>query len=108
MPWIILGATHASDRVDVDYGSQVKPILQAKCYSCHGALRKKGGLRVDTAVFLLRGGQGGPVVVPGDGAGSPLVERVSDTGDARMPPESEGDGLNAGQIAVLKTWIDQG
>src|SRR4051812_28936950 len=56
-------ASRGADRVD--YERQVKPILRARCYACHGALQQKGGLRVDTARSLLEGGDGGPAVVPG-------------------------------------------
>src|SRR6478672_6176365 len=49
----------------VDYSTQIKPILIARCYACHSALRKKSGLRVDTAAELISGGDAGPAIVPG-------------------------------------------
>ena len=103
---ILIGSSLGADRVD--YARQVKPLLTARCYACHGALKQKGGLRADTARALVEGGDDGPAVVPGSSGESPLIERVSGQGDGRMPPTSEGEGLGAEQIAVLKAWIDQG
>src|SRR3954447_20664768 len=75
----------------VDYTREVKPILAARCTSCHGAIRQKAGLRLDTAEFARRGGEGGPAVEPGQSGDSPLVERVTAAESSdRMPPESEG------------------
>jgi hypothetical protein len=105
--WVLGGhPTRAAD--PVDYARQIKPLLAARCVSCHGSLQKKGGLRADTAALLKRGGDSGPAVVPGDSANSWLIDRVTDEGSDRMPPESEGVGLDAAQIAMLKQWIDQG
>ena len=42
---------------DVDYVRDVRPILQAKCAACHGAIRQKSGLRLDAAQLALKGGE---------------------------------------------------
>jgi hypothetical protein len=91
----------------VDYVRQVKPILKQRCYACHGALKRKAGLRLDTAASLRRGGDGGPAIEVGRGAESLLIDRVAEE-DAklRMPPE--GPPLSAEQVAILRAWIDQG
>ena len=52
----------------VDYASQVKPILTRHCVSCHGAVKPRGGLRLDTAAAALQGGKSGPVGAPGPAA----------------------------------------
>lgn len=89
----------------VDYVKEVKPALQARCYACHGALRQKAGLRVDTAKSLVEAG----VVVPGKSAESSLVGHVLGAdGLKRMPPPSEGEPLSDRQIDSLKRWIDAG
>jgi len=93
----------------VDYGRDVKPILTARCTSCHGAIRRKAGLRLDTAEFVRRGGEGGPAIEPGKSGESLLIDRVTGAdGCDRMPPASEGLPLSAREIAVLRSWIDQG
>ena len=93
----------------VDYVREVKPILAARCTSCHGAIRQKAGLRLDTAEFVRRGGDSGPAVEPGKSSESLLIDRINGAdGLDRMPPESEGVALGEGEIAVLRAWIDQG
>jgi len=93
----------------VDYGREVKPILAARCTSCHGAIRQKAGLRLDTADFVRRGGEGGPAVEPGKSGESLLIDRVTGAdGSDRMPPESEGNPLSATEVTALRSWIDQG
>jgi len=96
----------AADR-PVDYVRDVKPILQERCYSCHGALKQNGKLRLDSGELIRKGGSSGPAVAPGKSGESLLVERVSEADDeTRMPLELKP--LTADQIRILKTWIDQG
>ena len=61
----------------VDYVRDVKPILAERCYSCHGAIRQKAGLRLDTAALIRRGGDSGPAIEPGQSDESLLIERVT-------------------------------
>jgi hypothetical protein len=91
----------------IDYESQVKPILKARCFACHGALKQQAGLRLDTVSLMLEGGDSGPAIEPGEAEFSPLVERVaSEEPILRMPPE--GEPLEPEQIELLRSWIDQG
>jgi hypothetical protein len=100
-------AAGAAERVD--YLRDIKPILTARCYTCHGALQQKSGLRADTAKLLRDGGNEGPAIVPGKSDESNLIVHVTASkGAQRMPPSSEGEGLTAKQIALLRAWIDQG
>ena len=55
----------AGDESRVDYVRDVKPIFIEHCSSCHGGLKQSGGLRLDTAAAMLRGGDSGATVVPG-------------------------------------------
>ena len=85
----------------VDYVREVKPLLTARCYACHGALQQKGGLRLDTAELAREGGGTGPAVEPGKGADILLVARVvGKPGHKRMPPASEGETLSEAQVAL--------
>ncbi|MCA1686422.1 MAG: colicin uptake protein, partial [Planctomycetia bacterium] len=91
----------------VDYLREVKPLLRGRCYACHGALKQKAGLRLDTGASIRRGGDGGPAVEPGRPDESPLLDRLTEADPAlRMPPE--GAPLTAEQVALLRSWIDQG
>jgi hypothetical protein len=97
-------AARAADAVD--YLRDIKPVLKERCYACHGALKQKGKLRLDTVALATTGGRSGPAITPGK-AGSLLLERVCDTDDrTRMPPE--GQPLSAAEIKLLKAWIEQG
>ena len=69
------------------FESKVRPVLADKCYSCHGAKKQSGGLRLDTAKGVKLGADYGPVIVPGDPAKSPLVAAIRRGGDAPMPPK---------------------
>jgi hypothetical protein len=93
---------------DVDYLRDVKPLLQEKCFACHGALKQQGGLRVDTVASLLKGGDSGAALVGGKPAESLLIDAL--TGDAgfRMPPEDEGSPLTVDEIGLIKRWIQAG
>jgi hypothetical protein len=87
-----------------DFANDIKPILDGRCLKCHGAGKLKGGLDLRSKAGVLKGGDSGPVVVPGKADKSRLFEVVTQ-GD--MPPKPEA-GLTAAQTAVLKSWIDAG
>jgi hypothetical protein len=95
----------AADKVD--YLRDVKPVLVARCYACHGALKQEGKLRLDTAEFIKKGGKNGPAIVAGKPAASLLLKKISAASlDERMPPE--GEPLHAPQIGALRDWIAAG
>ncbi len=92
---------------EVDYLKDVKPVFQARCYSCHGALKQEASLRLDTGALLRTGGDSGPAVSASDVAGSLIVERIREPDESlRMPPE--GEPLTANQILLIERWIAQG
>src|SRR5947208_3322043 len=83
--------TRAEERID--YLRDVKPILTARCSTCHGGLRQRAGLRVDTAALLRKGGKHGPAILARRSAESLLIAHLTESeGATRMPPESEGEG----------------
>ncbi|APZ95989.1 DUF1553 domain-containing protein [Fuerstiella marisgermanici] len=98
--------SRASD--DVDYLTQIKPLLEAKCYACHGALKQEGRLRLETLSLMTEGGDSGAALVARDAAGSLILERVTADEDYRMPPADEGSALKPDEIALLRRWIEQG
>ncbi|OAI58059.1 hypothetical protein AYO49_01385 [Verrucomicrobiaceae bacterium SCGC AG-212-N21] len=90
-----------------DYEREVKAILREHCVSCHGPVKQKGGLRLDGAALLLKGGKHGASVTAGESARSLLIERLlSADEDERMPREARP--LSATKIEVLRRWIDAG
>jgi ankyrin repeat protein len=90
----------------VDYDKDVKPLLAQNCYSCHGPEVQQSGLRLDLRQNALRGGDYGPVIVPGKSGESKLIHRlVNGDGGMQMPPTG---ALLGEEINVLRAWIDQG
>jgi len=98
----------ASDQ-KVEYSVHIRPILKAKCYDCHGPDSSEAGLRLDFKQAAFDGGDSGPVIVPGKSAESKLVHLVAELEPGhRMPPEDAGQPLTAGEIGLLRAWIDAG
>jgi hypothetical protein len=88
------------------YFKQIKPLLEAKCLQCHGPDKQKGKLRLDSREALLKGGDSGPAVVPGDPEKSLLIQAVRHTHkDVQMPPKEK---LKDEQIAALTRWVKDG
>ncbi|MFT5499009.1 MAG: hypothetical protein ACI9TH_004424 [Kiritimatiellia bacterium] len=90
-----------------DYLEQIKPVFKERCTACHGALKQKAGLRLDTAAYLLAGSREHRVLDPGQVDGSILLARLtSHDPDERMPPE--GKPLEPKTIAAIRAWIAAG
>ena len=87
------------------FESRVRPLLAAKCQSCHGDTVAEAGLRLDSRRSLLAGSDSGPVLVPGDAATSKLLLAVRHTGDLAMPPDEK---LSPEEISALDTWVTAG
>jgi mono/diheme cytochrome c family protein len=93
------------------FESKIRPILADNCYKCHSLEngKSKGGLTLDTRDGVLKGGEVGPVVVPGNPAASPLIKAVKyEDKDLQMPPSKEGGKLKDEQIAALTEWVKMG
>jgi hypothetical protein len=91
----------------VDFIHEVRPILREACYKCHGPEKRKGSLRLDVKALAMKGGEDGPVIIPGQGDKSPLVQRLTSTDeDQRMPQKAAP--LTPEQIRLIRAWIDQG
>ncbi len=91
----------------IDYARQVKPILTRHCVECHSKDKPRAGLRLDTAAAALKGGKGGPAVVPGGGDDSLLIEAVRGDGAVERMPLKRPP-LSDAEINLLRAWIDQG
>ena len=98
-------AAQAADQVDFD--KQVKPILQDRCYSCHGEKKGLGKLRLHTAELIAALEEDG-LVVPEDSESSELFVRLTLPADDKLRMPKGGDPLAKEQIEIIKQWIDQG
>lgn len=91
----------------VDYSIDIQPIFQSRCYTCHGTVAQKSGLRLDKRTAAMAGGESGAVILPGDAERSPLIHHIERRESvAPMPPK--GDPLTREQIALIREWIDSG
>ena len=87
------------------FEKSIRPLIVAKCQSCHGAQKAKAGLRLTDRESLLRGGESGPAVVPAAPNESRLILAVRYLGDPKMPPKQK---LSAGEVAALERWVASG
>ncbi|MEE2888613.1 MAG: DUF1553 domain-containing protein [Planctomycetota bacterium] len=96
----------------VSYNRDVRPILAANCFKCHGfdVKQRKAGRRLDTRDGAIADHKGVRAIVPGSPDTSELLRRVGHHDpEERMPPvHSKKPALSAPQIAVLRRWIAQG
>jgi hypothetical protein len=104
---LLVSATPLRAADQVEYVRDIRPILAKHCYECHGGQKHRSGLRLDTAAAIRAGGNSGPGIVPGNSAASKLIKAVTGTDETKLMPPRE-PRLNAREIGLLKTWIDQG
>ncbi len=105
---IVLVFTFSTHQKAIDYSADVKPILNKKCISCHGGVRRKGGFSVlFRSEALAKTESGKFAIVPGDPDHSELVKRITakDPED-RMPYKHQP--LSDNEISILKRWIKEG
>ena len=95
----------ADDREQL-FESRIRPVLLGTCFRCHGDTKTGGGLRVDSREALLKGGESGPAIVPGQPEESLLIQAIRHQADvSAMPPEKEKT-LRPDQVADFVTWIN--
>jgi hypothetical protein len=119
-------------QTNVTYARDIRPILEAHCFRCHGETLQKRHLRLDSLEAVLKGCEDGPVIFPGKSDTGDLILEICGLGDHDMPPfpapppilsherytnalPSVGpDGvpastpLTAEQIGLVRAWVAQG
>jgi len=124
----------ASTQKEIAYAKDIKPILEASCFNCHGEKNPKGGINLTTIEGVLKGGKDGKIVEVGSGEKSLIVEAVSQLnprssmppkpraprggmaantnapagGPAATPPPAPAKPLTPEQVGLVRAWIDQG
>ncbi len=92
----------------VDYNADVKPIINKKCISCHGGVKKKAGFSLlfqEEALAATASGK--PAIIPGDAKNSEMIKRLDDTDiEERMPYHKAP--LTEEEKKILTKWVDQG
>ena len=104
LAWLI-SALGTDSRPVLEWAA-VAPIFQASCVECHGPEKMKGNFRADSRQEVVRGRGRQPWILPGDSEGSPLMMLLSGQTTTRKAPEKHR--LAAGEIEVLRRWIEAG
>ncbi|MCA9187935.1 MAG: PSD1 and planctomycete cytochrome C domain-containing protein [Pirellulaceae bacterium] len=113
-PAIVLAVILASAAIPTDavgqreedfFESRIRPVLADHCVTCHGSEKAESNLRVDSLESMLRGGDGGPAIVPGHADRSRLLAAIKQEGDLAMPPDYR---LDDQQVAGIEKWITDG
>ena len=92
----------------VDFNTQIKPIINEKCISCHGGVKKNAGFSFLFEKEALRNtSEGTPAIIPGNAKKSRMIQRLHETDlELRMPYEKPA--LSKEEIDLFTRWIDQG
>jgi hypothetical protein len=114
-PLIAIGLSLLTSRVRANdfpaekvefFEQHIRPLLAENCFKCHSESQQKGGLRLDSREFALKGGDTGPALVPGDIEASELIKAVRyDPDGYQMPPSGK---LPAEKLAHLEKWVADG
>ena len=106
-----LGANWAYDagtQKHVDYNTQIKPILNKNCISCHGGVKKQGGFSLlfqEEALGKTKSGK--PAIIPGHPEKSSFIQRLhSKDAEEKMPYQRPA--LSADEVELLTTWVKEG
>jgi len=103
-----LKVSKATGKETVSFAGDIAPLLVESCKGCHiDAMRASGGLSMDTFAQLLRGGDSGDIVVPGNGEESLIVKKLRGTMGLRMPAGGR-PAFSEESIKLISTWIDEG
>lgn len=90
------------------FETKIRPVLAEQCLKCHseGEGRKvKGGLRLDSRAALLKGGESGPAIIPGDPEKSLIIKVIRYQDDLQMPPKGK---LPDSVVADMTRWVKEG
>src|SRR5438874_11585263 len=102
--WLLLTSVPVIAATPPTFEKDIRPILKAHCFDCHGEGEKlRGGLDLRLRRLMLKGGDGGPVIVPGKPEKSLLFKMVQ-SGD--MP--KRGKKLAPEEMALIKQWLAGG
>ena len=98
------GRSSAQAPAKVDFAKDVMPLFRQNCIECHGPKKQENGMRLDRRSSVMK--FHARRVMPGSSPNSMVYQRlIGEEYGTQMPPKG---ALGAGQVAVIKAWIDQG
>ncbi|HQT01132.1 MAG: hypothetical protein B7Y26_13550 [Hydrogenophilales bacterium 16-64-46] len=107
----LVALSGCSGEPSLTYQGNIKPLLDAKCVSCHvpgGPGYEKSGLRLDSYDAMMKGTRFGPVVVAGSSVSSTLYRLVSGQADPSIRMPHGQAALPEADVKLIADWIDQG
>lgn len=104
----VMAVISCNRNAKVDFNSEIRPILNKNCITCHGGVKESGGFGILFPEDAVRPTDSGkPAIIPGDPENSEFVKRLEHHDpEFRMPLEKEP--LSKDEIALIKKWIKQG
>ena len=105
VPWLAAAASVAgagTESATALWTAKVQPLLDVNCVKCHGPLQQKGGLELDNLAMVLKGGDDGVVVKPGQPQESRLFKNLAADADPHMPPKKQ---LTDAERDAIREWI---
>jgi mono/diheme cytochrome c family protein len=111
LPLVALAEPGAAKPAKVDFRRDVLPVLSTRCFHCHGPDEgsREAKLRLDVREDALKDRDGFQAIVPGNIKKSEMIVRItSDDEDEVMPPKKHDRPLTAGEVDILKRWIESG
>jgi mono/diheme cytochrome c family protein len=98
----------ATGKETVSFSKEIASVLAQNCTGCHGTNRPRENFSLFTFASLLKGGDSGPAITPGNGAESLIVLKLRGTGGGQRMPAGGLPPLPDDVIAKIETWIDEG
>ena len=106
----------ASAKKGVTFDADIKPLFEKSCFKCHGPVveKPKGKFRADTKANVLKAGDEGASVTPGDLTKSPLIAMIAyviEDEELYMPPKGNKAKIPAmtkEEVGLVRAWIEQG
>lgn len=97
----------SADETRIDFDRQIRPILAANCFACHGP--DEGAREADLRLDVPEAAAADGVIVPGKPEQSEFLARItSDDPELKMPPVDSDKKITPAQIELLRQWISQG
>ena len=106
---LVPAGLHAQDKDKVDFAAQIRPILEARCFECHGPEEQEADVRFDLRSSVFHeGGVDEWIIVPGNAEKSEFYARIVLPADDPDVMPNEGELLTKKQIGLIRDWINQG
>lgn len=103
----MLQVVEATGKETVSFARDIAPVLAANCTNCHGTMRPRENFSLINFTALLKGGDGGPPIVPGKPEESLIVKKLKGTGGGQRMPVGR-DPLSTDVMAKIEKWIAEG